>query len=526
MNSLDIIPPDFKLTGTVIKDVQITKQRKLVSVDFVVDTTLPKLTAYAQSNIIPDDRSTFLAFIEAVPPAQSELFTVALGKKAYLDEVCLCLYLNTATPETRSDSITILYKKLLDIIKKVMELTTGSKGSRRHIYQHYFYSQSEPKEKDGILMGMTGVNLTTISRDNVNSIKQFRKELVGLYATEDIPVLDLVDLTLDQFNIILKLLPKDNAWLRSRKERSKFFESVSNDLDKLADITEKFNSLSEKYDTLTKKHAKNSISLEELMSLYELKKKDIMNTVPQKIESLINMLNAFILMYNANAILKYKGKTLPQASSLINDLLNSQFMTFLQTFKSQYKSKLGASVQGKLLSKEADPSQGASGSGTQASGGTSGSTTQDINMEAQASGSGTQAPDIVMEKRKKDNEPIIRDAYIETRQFYNTKLAANRALSMELTNARYALVNAIEDNQKPPPEVLARFRTVQRTVFGTGFHNKTGLFGELFSIYSEGAFNPKSRCPLLMTLSMLSYILDYEDTKVFRDNLTIGDCPS
>lgn len=363
MNSLDINPPDFKLTGALqlIDEnkketiVNITRQRKVVPQNFYVDRT-SELTPYAQSNVLGENRTKFLELIGKIPVGESELFIAALGRKDYLDEVCLCIAMNTkdATSQDTSEAdflerIHLLHIRLVSIISEVMKLTAGSKGSRRNIYQHYFYSSSPtPKDGDGVLLGLSGMKLTTLMTFGnpafKSNIKQLVNELIGLYASEDIPIIDLIDLTIEQFNIILKLLPKETTWLKTRKERSSFFDGVSSDLDKLVDTTDKFTITAQTFNKLQKKFNDKTISLEEMMTLYELKKKDIMNTVPDKISQTVNILNAFILMYNANGTLKYKGKTLAQSSSLINDLLNSQFMIFLQTFKSQYKQRLAESM--------------------------------------------------------------------------------------------------------------------------------------------------------------------------------------
>jgi hypothetical protein len=364
MNSLDIIPPDFKLTGALeLFDendakivINITAQRKIIPHDFLVDRE-SRLTPYTQSNVSGEaNRVGFLALVDNIPVAESELFIAALGRKDYLDEVCLCIGMNTKDVVTQQTldaefvtRIRLLYLRLVKIINEVMKLTAGSKGSRRHIYQHYFYNASPgPNVGDGVLLGISGMKLSTLKGFGAatfkDSIKRLQDELIGLFTSEDIPIIDLIDLTIEQFNIILKLLPKENTWLKTRKERSEFFGTLTGDLDKLGDTTDKFTVASKKNYNLQKKFDNKNISLDEMLALYDFQKKDILTTVPDKINSTVNTMNAFILMYNANGTLKYKGKTLTQSSSLINDLLNSQFMKFLQTFKIQYKRRLGESI--------------------------------------------------------------------------------------------------------------------------------------------------------------------------------------
>lgn len=355
MNALDIIPPDFKLTGTWNLSVEgggdngeltITKQRKIIPQDFTPDKT-SKLTPYMQINIDKVEYNDMLTLIDSVPEVEKELFIAALGRKDYMDEVLLSIILNDRGRFL--NRVNSLYKRLVVIIDNVMKLTAGTKGSRRHIYQYYFFTKnSTPKEGDGILKGLIGMQLTSlVAFENGNfkkAIADLRNELVALYGAEDIPIIDLIDLTIEQFNIILRLLPKESAWLKARKERSTFFDTISMDLDKLGDIADKYRQTKSKFDNLSKKNNDTTISLEELQVLYDLQKKGVIYTIPQKINALVNTLNVFTMQYNANGILKYRGKALTQSASLINDLLNSQFMTFLQTFKSQHKKVLIKSI--------------------------------------------------------------------------------------------------------------------------------------------------------------------------------------
>jgi len=164
----------------------------------------------------------------------------------------------------------------------------------------------------------------------------------------DIPVIDLIDLTLDQFNSILKLLPKDNVWLKARREKSTFFDNIASDLNKISEMVDKFDTIRLKYNELSQKREQPTTKLEELQALSEIIKNDKMNTIPQKFCVMTTTINTFTSNYNSSGVLKYRGKTLTQPSSLVNDLLNSEFISFLHTFKGQHKKLLIDSIKNKL----------------------------------------------------------------------------------------------------------------------------------------------------------------------------------
>lgn len=351
MNVVDIVPPDFKLTGEVTlpngSKINILRQRRPLLDKYYIQSNLD-LTPYMQLNVPELEHTSFLNIINSVPNEEMELFVVGLGRKDYMDEILLCVYMNT-TKDEFLNIIHLLYLRLRNIIDGVMTLTAGCSGSRRPIYQHYFYlNGAVPHKGDSILKSIPGIKLTTIYEIEFQSISQLRGELIALDKSEDVPIIDLIDITLDQFNTILKLLPKENAWLKSRKDRRKFFSVIIVDLDKLEDLSSKLNIMTRRYDDLKAKFNKNNILLDELQLLSELNSKDVINTIRRKILITIATINVFTAMYNASGTLRYKGKTLTQSSSIVNDLLNSQFMTFLQTFKSQHKNMLMNSIDSKI----------------------------------------------------------------------------------------------------------------------------------------------------------------------------------
>lgn len=347
MNTLDIIPPEFKLTS-IINEIQIFHQRKVVPQNYKIDYG-SLLTAHMQLNVPIKERTLFVAKMNGIPSGQRELFIAGLGTKDYMDEIVLCVALNTSDTKSFHSVINLLYIRLRDIVTSVMLLTTGSSGSRRKIYQYYFYAKDHvPKKGDVILMGMTGFRLTTIKYDTndfkVVFVDKLRKELDALNTSEDIPVIDLIDITLDQFNTILRLLPKETSWVKIYKERQIFFSVVSTSLDKLEETGNKFRITAKKHKLLVTKFEGGSISLEELQALSEFTTKDTINTISQRIRVMIASINVFTDTYNSIGILRYRGKTLPRTSSIISDLLNSQFMELIQTFKDQYKRRLGESI--------------------------------------------------------------------------------------------------------------------------------------------------------------------------------------
>lgn len=357
MNSLDIIPPDFKLTGKLLlKDrndavttISITKQRRLIPYDYQIDKN-SELTPHMQLNVDFIDQAFFKELISNVPPNQQELFIAALGRKDYMDEILLCIGMNTPDlPNLFLYRIELLYIRLVAIINKVMELTTGLKGSRKPIYQFYFYSMDpNPQKSDAILRTLVGMQLTTLTTDK-SKIQTVREELISLVQSEDIPVLDLLDLTLDQFNMILKLLPKESQWLTLRKQRAAFFDKIQSELTTFSDLIDKFQEYEQTWNPLYKRLVTSSrvknvheLDISELQTLNKLQFKD--RDYKQKIERYLSQLNTFIITYNSNGTLKYKKDTLKQSTSLINDVLNSQFVAFLQTFRHAHKKVLIESI--------------------------------------------------------------------------------------------------------------------------------------------------------------------------------------
>jgi hypothetical protein len=486
MNFLDIIPPDFKLTGTLkLKTVlgidfalDITTQRRIIPHDFKFDNE-SKLTLYAQLNIIEkSDIQKFENYIKDIPPIESELLISALGRKDFLDEVCLCVFLNPTLKTSFKDIINSLYRQLVNIINEVMKLTTGSKGSRRHIYQYYFYNSKKPLVGDGVLLGMVGMKLSSLNdyeKTNEQSFKEsisnLRKELMGLYNSEDIPLLDLIDLTLDQFNTILKLLPKDTAWLKTRKDRFTFFGEISDDLDKLGDLTDQFALTSKKYKTLMDKHSNSNIRLEELQVLSEMITKGKMSTIPTKIKEFVNKINVFTLMYNANGVLKYKGKTLVQSSSLINDLLNSQFMTFLQTFKSQHKRKLVETI-GDNLPKLSTP-------------------TKKVEPKPQES------PEV------DEIKTYILDTHKKLKLFYS-KNYGNIKLRNSMRNA------ALDSKESFREDNIKNYNQIKFDI-----EDMVPTFNKLLKIYNEKTYPQNLNTTLLEALTIVANLVDFETSETF-----------
>lgn len=366
MNALDIIVPDFKLSGILVlydefgkkQEIKITKQRKMVPYNFAV-TNDPQLTPHTQLNL-PGDQQRALKVImdeEKIPHIQSDLLISALGRKDYYDEILLCFAMNMPDnkniKESHEDFVKIIkwiYLRMVKVIEQVLTLTPGTKGSKRAIYKHYFYSPNpNPQADDGILRSLVGVSLSTIDYSKLTeTIKTFKDELVGLQNAEDIPIIDLVDLTLEQFNTIQKLLPADSAWIRNRKERLGFFETISNDIETLSTMAENFSNMKIKYDQYIKKYENGNISITELQSLSELVNRDEMTIRPQKIKEFMKRFNSFTLLYNASGVLRYQKKTILQSSSLIRDFLNSEFLAFLRTFRNRHKRVLEEDIRQNL----------------------------------------------------------------------------------------------------------------------------------------------------------------------------------
>lgn len=369
MNPPDIIFPDFKFTGTIRfgdESLDIITQRRVALREYTINDPQDHFTTPAMRLSKP---VTYWHKInQVIDKNKSELFVAALGRKGYMEEIILCLAMNIPDEYEVIYDINvqifptflkwykILYDRLSDIVRNVIQLTVGATGSRRRVYQHYFYSNDNPSANDEILKQLNKVTLPSLSHkdsDFQTTISDFRAKILVISDTEDSPVVDLLDLTLEQFNTIMKYLPKDSAWIKSRKERLIFFDDISDDLDLVLRLMVQLWTLQEKYNLLTIKHKKFDIKIEELQLLAEFNLIPKIPTLTQKVSTLLNGINTFAVTYNSSGVLKYQNKTITQVSSLINDLFNSQFIEFIEIFKRQHKRLLIDSINTNL---EADVS--------------------------------------------------------------------------------------------------------------------------------------------------------------------------
>lgn len=361
MNSTgpDIIQPDFKLTGTHKfgdKTLEITTQRRLVRPKYIIDYN-SVLTPSMQLN-----KPVLYWESLTLPSNETELFVATLGRKIYYDEVLVCLAVNIPDEFDANNRYVFhvlfewhnqLYRRLSDIVTSVMKFTTGATGSRKHVYQYYFYSGRTPSANDDILQTIKKIQLPAPLNPNAkdfrDTLDKLSKDLLVLCDAEDTPVVDLLDLTIEQFNVMQKLLPRDSAWVKMRKERIAFFNNIQNEIDGILIAVNQLSTLRNRFDQLTLKYKNLTIKVEELQTLTEFQTKSTIQARTEKIITSTAPLNTFANLYNSTGTFKYRDQTLPHTSSLIKDLLTSQFLDFVQTFKKQHKKLLVESIGSKLV---------------------------------------------------------------------------------------------------------------------------------------------------------------------------------
>lgn len=355
-----ITQPDFKLTGQIqngFEWLDINKQRRPFKIDEFVNTPSNDRTPSMQLNKPSEYWDALLA---GIPDNEAYLFITVFGRNTYLDEIILCLSLNI--PDEYQNQVRVfstflkwhkfLYERLSTIVGDVSKLTTGATGSRRAAYQHYFYTNQFPRETDAVIRALNKIILTplTPSTDFENNVALLHRDLLILQHSEDVPVLDLMDLTLEQLNVVVKLLPKDNNWISARKRRIKFFENIIADLDSIVELNKQLYQLQHSIDELSKKYLQNvPMNVPDMQKLLEFQKTPKIYTIQQKLKTRIEPINMFITLYNSANIFKYRNTTLTDTTTTIKDLLDSQFMAFIQTLKTHHTKILTASVESQLF---------------------------------------------------------------------------------------------------------------------------------------------------------------------------------
>lgn len=345
----EITPPDFKLTGYT--PFNITKQRAVIPMSYRPDPNV-MLTTQMQFNIPKSEYDKTIALIEMIPTEERDLFISSLGRKNYYDEILLCVLMNADLNEFLN-VIHFLYEELQTKIREVIKLTPNARTSRRRLYEHYFFQRVTPHENDAIIKSLPPSTLT-VPNQNIDTLRTLQTELRALSSTEDVPVLDVLDLDLDDFNRIIKLLPKDNVWARTRQKQRDFFTIIYDDITKLMNMIRVYDDLTKKYNTLNSKFKNNTADINELQQLHEMNVKNSITSSKQAIDDLITKLNLFVMGFNSNGYFSYNKTTLPRQSTLLNDLLNSEFMTYYNTIRTRHRYKLIESIQPMM---ETDSSQ-------------------------------------------------------------------------------------------------------------------------------------------------------------------------
>lgn len=375
----DIIVPEFKLS----QRFPILVHRRVVSSDEKFPN-LQNVTPSIYANVPTDVLNEWIqVYILNLPPEVVNLFISVMGRQMFYDEICLCVSLNIPTfvtslgieanlnnpPSAYRAVILVLYNELVRIITTVVTLSVGMKGERRKLYQYYFFTGKVPDIKDNVFKSTFGnIDLSKIvlseirTPDGLRNVKTslvtLQQNIFSLSSHDETLVVDLLSLSLSDFNLLVKMLPKDTVFLKMYKERIEFFDSISSAFEKLLDSCDKLLSLFVLYEKLKNKFNSNydGMNITELQKLYDMENKNVINNSIDKLYTGVTKINTFVEYYNINKVYKFKDTTLTSPIPMINEMLSSSFFTFLNNFKAMHKEKLRSTLESALPSAMPMPS--------------------------------------------------------------------------------------------------------------------------------------------------------------------------
>jgi hypothetical protein len=371
----EIILPEFRLAG------RFPIKRNRVPVEASARfPPLEKITKSIYLNV-PNYELFISTYIDVLDRELVSLFISTIGRSQFYDEVILCVYMNIEsiakhfevayTPGQEQTVylkiMNVLYDMMKDIIEKVLTVSQGRDGPRRQIYEYYFFSGKDVNKEDAIFGKLSSdVEISKIqlipnkdwsvvdSNTNKNkigetkdSVNTLQRNLFILSAREEVPMLDLLGLTIDEFDMFIKILPSDAAFVTIRKAKLEFFGDITSELEKLLDECDKLDSQTKLLISLRVKFNTDvdGMSIAELQKYSELETKNVVPNAKDKLNSSIAVMNNFVEYYNANKVFRFKSKTLDSSLELVKELLSSTFFTFLSNFKTMHKEKLKSSLE-------------------------------------------------------------------------------------------------------------------------------------------------------------------------------------
>lgn len=290
------------------------------------------------------DSVEFKKFERSISPGLCATFQSILGIDEYREELLLPIFINYSSQSRRKQIIDEQFNRLLKIID-----TQPS----RDMYIKYFYSTEQtPQAK-------------TTGREKFKLIPQFEdkplkseldafKEVLGQIRTIDYtPTIDLLNLSIDQFKILIKFLPDEVKWAKLVINRDELFAQIVSDIDNVESKINKFCADLKVYENAYADRSNKSMKC--LMWL--LKKKPRLNAPKIQINTSIAKLNAFASEYNINKSLKYGDFNLPTSLALLEQIFSSDYIRYLKTAQERYRYLLTHSIQKRSLPYEGEPKQ-------------------------------------------------------------------------------------------------------------------------------------------------------------------------
>lgn len=179
----------------------------------------------------------------------------------------------------------------------------------------------------------------------ITSLPELKAAVLELMSQEDIPAIP-GGLSVEKLKILLKAMPKVPAWHRTMLNRHNFFEIIISDIDTVIGLIDRESKLKAKLKILENTFETNlqNMSIADLELYRNLKSKDTLSALTLKIKSMIDNLKTFTILYKNSKILKYKNNTLPQPSSIANDIMKSEYTKFMENLENQYKVALKDSI--------------------------------------------------------------------------------------------------------------------------------------------------------------------------------------
>lgn len=321
--------PDFKLTSLL----GLTIQRKPIPIDTVIPTNV-EFTKSVHLNVSSVD--DFKNFKNSISDGIQGVFEVILGKREFIDELLLPIYLNKS-PDERKSIVLKEYERLLKVIEEVS--LKADTPNRKPLYKEYFYSGQPVKKKSS----HKKFTLIPEFKDEplTKELEAFKEVLGEIRILDYSPAIDLLELSVEQFRMYLKFLPDEIKWARLLIERDELFAEIITHVDNVKFSIMNFVNLQERFNN--NMQDKTTRKIKDLIWMVDRKTKT--ENIKVSINKSISKLNAFALEYNTSKSLRYNGKKLYTSFALLEQIFNSDYITFLLTTKSRYKFLLTEQIE-------------------------------------------------------------------------------------------------------------------------------------------------------------------------------------